>query len=294
MKKHLLFCCFLLFFLSLSFSLVFVDDLGRKVSVDQTPERVVVAAPALTDYLVQLGLEGAIVGVTDWDVFPAEKVGQLTPLNVEKIISLQPDIVLIAGGFQAAEALRLTPFGLNVLVLNPNSFYDIQRIVRFLGALFDIPERGQELAEKVENSLNRIAVEKAYKIPLDKRKTVFYAMVQSAEIKDLWTCVQGSFLNEVIALAGGINITGSYTGPNGWLPVGVEFVALQNPDVILVPYYYEGGAEDAIEAVLNFAPWKSITAVKNKAVYGIDGNKASYPNPMLTELLEEIYATLYE
>jgi len=293
MKKHLLFCCSLMF-LSLSFSLVFVDDLGRKVSVDQTPKRVVVAAPALTDYLVQLGLEGAIVGVTDWDAFPAEKIGQLTPLNVEKIISLQPDIVLIAGGFQAAEALRLTPFGLNVLVMNPNSFNDIQRIIRFLGTLFDIPEKGLALAEKVEKSINAIAVEKAYRIPLEKRKKVFYAMVQSAEIKDLWTCVQGSFLNEVIALAGGINITGSYTGPNGWLPVGVEFVALQNPDVILVPYYYEGGADEAIEAVVNFAPWKSVTAVKNKAVYGIDGNKASYPNPTLVDLLEEVYLALYE
>jgi len=294
MKKHLLSCCSFLLFLSLSFSLVFVDDLGRKVSVDQTPKRVVVAAPALTDYLVQLGLEGAIVGVTDWDAFPAEKIGQLTPLNVEKIVSLQPDIVLIAGGFQAAEALRLTPFGLNVLVMNPNSFNDIQRIIRFLGTLFDIPEKGLALAEKVEKTVNAIAVEKAYKIPLDERKKVFYAMVQSAEIKDLWTCVQGSFLNEVIALAGGVNITGSYTGPNGWLPVGVEFVALQNPDVILVPYYYEGGADEAIKAVLNFAPWKSMTAVKNKAVYGIDGNKASYPNPALVNLLEEIYLALYE
>ncbi|HQA95730.1 MAG TPA: ABC transporter substrate-binding protein, partial [Thermotogota bacterium] len=202
MKKCLLSSVFLLFFFSLSFSLVFIDDLGRKVSVDRTPKRVVVAAPALTDYLVRLGLADTIVGVTDWDAFPAEKIGQLTPLNVEKIVSLRPDLVLIAGGFQAAEASRLTPFGLNVMVLNPNSFYDIQRISRFLGALFDLPERGHELAQMMEKTLNRIAVEKAYKIPLTERKTVFFAMVQGAEIKDLWTCAQGSFLSEIIALAG--------------------------------------------------------------------------------------------
>ena len=294
MKKHLLSTVFLLFFLSLSFSIVFVDDLGRKVSVDHTPKRVVVAAPALTDYLVRLGLADTIVGVTDWDAFPAERIGQLTPLNVEKIVSLRPDLVLIAGGFQAAEVSRLTPFGLNVMVLNPNSFYDIQRLALYFGALFDIPERGQEIAQMVENTVTRIAVEKAYTIPLTERKTVFFAMVQGAEIKDLWTCAQGSFLSEIIALAGAINITGSYTGPNGWLPIGIEFVALQNPDVILVPYYYEGGANEAIDAILNFAPWKSVSAVKNKAVYAIDGNKASYPNPTLTELLEEIYTTVYE
>jgi iron complex transport system substrate-binding protein len=294
MKKVLLLCFFTVLLFSLSFSAVFIDDLGRQVSFDTTPKRIVVAAPALTDYVVRLGLSDAIVGVTDWDLFPAEKIGQLTPLNVEKIIALQPDVVLIAGGFQASEITRLEPFGVKALVLNPNSFYDIQRISRYLGTLFGVPEKGNKLALWVEDNINKIAIDKVYKIPLDKRKKVFYAMVQSSEIKDLWTCVQGSFLNEVLALAGGINITGSFAGPNGWLPISIEYVALQNPDVILVPYYYEGGAKEAIEAVLDFNPWQSITAVKKKAVVGIDGNKASYANPELVELLVEIYQRLYE
>jgi len=285
---------FVLFFVVTSlFSFVVIDDLGRDVEIESTPERVIVAAPSITDYLVKLGLGDKIVGVTDWDAFNAERIGQLTPLNVEKIISLDPDVVFLTGGFQAPEVSRLDEFGITAVVLNPNTFAEIFRTTKLLATIFNVSEKGNEIVNEYQKRVDTISKEKSYKIPLSERKSVFYAMISGSEVKDLYTCVQGSFLNEVISLAGGVNITGNFSGPNGWLPIGVEFIAAENPEAILIPYYYAGGEQPAIDAINNFSPWANIAAVENQALYPIDGNAASYANLELVGLLEQIYEALY-
>ncbi len=292
MKRFLLTLFFVFSFVSV-FSFSVVDDLGRVVQIDQVPQRVVVAAPAFTDYLVRLGVSDRIVGVTDYDMFDAEKIGQLTPLNIEKIVSLKPDIVIVAGGFQGPETYKLEKFGLTVICLNPNNMETIFRTMNILATVFSMEETGYQIVQEANDRMLAISRDKAYKIPIENRKSVFYSMISGNEIKDLWTCGQGSFLNEIISLGGGVNITGNYSGANGWLPISVEFVASKNPDVILVPYYYEGGEKPSEAVILGFSPWKEINAVKNQEIYGIDGNKASYANFELLDLLEEIYIKLY-
>lgn len=292
MKKLLVLLLLLVFTVSV-FSFSVVDDLGRVVEIETTPERVVIAAPAFTDYFVQLGCSNKIIGVTDYDMFDAEKVGQMTPLNIEKIVSLKPDLVVVAGGFQAAETYKLEKFGLTTICLNPNTMDAIFRTTNFIATIMDVKEKGQEVVTVMQNRMLAISRDKAYKIPLDERKSVFYAMISGSEVKDLWTCGQGSFLNEVISLAGGVNITGNYSGSNGWLPLSVEFVASKNPDAMLVPAYYAGGEAAAEATIKGFSPWNEVSAVKNKAIYGIDGNKASYANLQLVDLIEEIYEVLY-
>jgi len=291
--KKLLLTVFLVLSFVCVFSFSIVDDLGRVVEIESTPQRVVIAAPVFTNYLVRLGISDRIVGVTDYDMFDAEKIGQLTPLNIEKIVSLKPDIVIVSGGFQAAETYKLEKFNLKTVCFNQNNLDAIFRTMNILSAIFGVEETGQRLSAEANEKMLSISRDKAYKIPLENRKTVFYSMISGSEVKDLWTCGQGSFLNEVISLAGGVNITGNYSGANGWLPISVEFVASKNPDVILVPYYYEGGEKSTEQVIKSFSPWKQITAVKEGNIYGIDGNKAAYANFDLIELMEEIYEKLY-
>ena len=158
---------------------------------------------------------------------------------------------------------------------------------------YDETEKGQKLVEEANRRMLSISRDRAYKIPIEERKTVFYAMIAGNEIKDLWTCGQGSFLNEVISLAGGVNITGNYSGANGWLPISVEFVAGKNPDAILVPYYYEGNEKASEKVIRGFSPWNNLNAVKNSEIYGINGDKSNHANFNLIDLMEEIYNKLY-
>ncbi|GEM_PF-152836 len=292
MKRFLLTLFFVFSFVSV-FSFSVVDDLGRLVQIDQVPQRVVVAAPVFTDYLVRLGVSDKIIGVTDYDPFQAEKIGLSTPLNIEKIVSLKPDIVFVAGGYQAPEVYKLEKFGLTTVCINPTTIDAIFRTMNIIAAVFDLTEKGNKLVEEANQRMLNISRDQAYLIPLEDRKTVFYAMIAGNEVKDLWTCGQGSFLNEVISMAGGVNITGNYSGANGWLPISVEFVAAKNPDAMIVPYYYEGNEEQSKTVIMNFSPWSGIEAVRNGEIYGINGDKSNHANFNLIELMEEIYNKLY-
>ena len=270
-----------------------VDDLGRMVSIEEEPARVVVAAPSITDFLVELGVSDRIVGVTDFDKFQdAERIGQMVPLNVEKILSLDPDLVLLTGGFQEPEVYRLEKMGIKAVVINPIGIDDILKDTMIVASIFNVRDRGEELVKKYREIYLSIA-KKTYKVPLNERPRVFYGM-PNQNMSEIWTCGSGSYMNEIINLAGGVNVAAGYTGNNGWFPVGPEFVLNANPDIIVVPYWYAGGEKAAIDQVLNYEPWSSIEAVKSKRVYAVDGNIASQPNLKLFDLMEELYRLFYE
>lgn len=285
-------CLLVVLWLSLGVAVTIIDDLGRVVEIASAPQRVVVAAPAITDFLVQLSLDDRIVGVTDYDSYETERIGQLMPLNREKILSLRPDLVLMGGGFQAPEVEGLDALGLKTVVLNPLRMDDIYRTVQLVSVIFGIPEEGQQLAHELRTTVEDIAKE-AYTIPLDRRKKVFFAMFHGDEVKDLWTCGYGSLLNELIALAGGVNITGHFPGPSGWLPIAEEFVAKANPDIILLPIYFEGGETVAIKALKQYQPWADVKAIRTENFVLIDGNISSQPNTLLVNLLEELFQSFY-
>ncbi len=282
----------LVFCLPALFSVTVIDDLGRVIDVRTPPQRVVVAAPAITDFLIQLGLSDRIVGVTDYDAFDAERIGQLMPLNREKILSLRPDLVLMAGGFQAPEVHGLEELGIPTLVLNPLGLEDVYRSAQLISIIFGIPHKGTALVESLRKRVDHVALE-AYTIPLDQRKKVFFAMFYGDEVKDLWTCGYGSLLNELIALAGAINITGHFPGPSGWLPIAEEFVAKANPDVIIIPVYYEGGEEPAVRALLSYQPWAGVNAVRSQSFILVDGDTSNQPNTLLVGILETLFQELY-
>ncbi|HCZ06249.1 MAG TPA: cobalamin-binding protein [Thermotogae bacterium] len=280
---------------SFSFPITLIDDLGRPVTITEEPERVVVAAPAVTDFLVKLGVEEKIVGVTDFDPYQREgieRIGNMVPLNLEKIVSLRPDLVFLTGGFQEPEISKLEAINVKCMVINPQSVNDILKDVVLIGSAVGRSEKAKRIYQSYRDRFLQIA-KKAYTIPQENRLKVFYGMPDE-NFSQIWTCGSGSYMNEIIVYAGGVNVAAGYSGNNGWLPVGPEFVIKANPDVILIPFWYEGGEKEAVEHVLNFKPWKEVSAVKNGRVYAIDGNVASNPNLEIFELLERIYTLLYE
>ncbi len=277
----------------LIFSITVIDDLGRVVDLDSIPKRVVSAAPSSTRYLVYLGLQDRIVGVTDWDFYKdAERIGNMTPLNVEKIASLNPDLVLLFGGFQASEAEKLDRFGIKSLVLNPTTLDGITRDLVLLGTVMGVREKALKLARDLKNKMLKIAKE-SYSIPLEKRPKVLYLLgAPESGMKEFWTAVSGSYMNELINLAGGRNIASDVIGPNGWAPISLEFIVERDPDVILVANYVPGSEKEIVEKVESFKPLSGISAVRNGRVYAIDGNLANQPSPQLFDLLEEVHDLL--
>ncbi|GAB6188968.1 cobalamin-binding protein [Marinitoga arctica] len=262
-----------------------VDDLGRVVVFDKEVERIVVAAPAISDFVVKLGSKDKVVGVTDFDSYitDVEKIGNMVPLNVEKIIALNPDVVLLTGGFQEGEVSKLEKYGIKAFVLNATTLNEVFRDLSLVGVILGKEKTAQDYSQKLRARMLNIAKNTfAWR---NKPKVIYLSAYGS--VSQMWTCGTGSYLNELITYAGGINVTAPYTGNNGWFAVGPEFVVKENPDIILVPGYYPGD-KGAYNLIVNAEQFKDVNAVKNNKVFVIDGNKASLPNTGLIDLLGEL------
>jgi iron complex transport system substrate-binding protein len=285
----------LIVFLALvwSYPITVVDDAGRTVTITQRPQRVICAAPSTTKFLQYLGLEDRIIAVTNWDDFEAERIGDLFPINLEKIVSLNPDLIFTFGGFQLPEVVKLEQHGLTTVVLNANSVQQILNDLVLVGAIMGIPEKAKQLANQLQERYLNIA-KKAYNIPFDKRvKVVFLMDIPGPDVREVWTCGQGSYLNDLITLAGGANIAALFTGPNGFLPISLEYIVSQNPDVLIVTSYVPNSEEQIKEKISNHPILKSLKAVKNKRIYVYDNYLLSLPVPQLVEYIEKFYNDFY-
>jgi len=285
----------LIVFLALvwSYPITVVDDAGRTVTITQRPQRVICAAPSTTKFLQYLGLEDKIIAVTNWDDFEAERIGDLFPINLEKIVSLNPDLIFTFGGFQLPEVVKLEQHGLTTVVLNANSVQQILNDLVLVGTIMGIPEKAKQLANQLQERYLNIAM-KAYNIPFDKRvKVVFLMDIPGPDVREVWTCGQGSYLNDLITLAGGANIAALFTGPNGFLPISLEYIVSQNPDVLIVTSYVPNSEEQIKEKISNHPILKSLKAVKNKRIYVYDNYLLSLPVPQLVEYIEKFYNDFY-
>lgn len=293
MRKFTVILLIVLLTLVWAYPITIVDDAGRLVTIGQKPGRVICAAPSTTKFLQYLGLEDKIIAVTNWDDFEAERIGDLFPLNLEKIIDLNPDLVFTFGGFQLPEVVKLEEHGLTAVVLNANTVQQILNDLVLVGTIMGVPEKARKLASELQEYYLNIA-KKAYNVPLDKRVKVAYLMdVPGPDMREVWTCGQGSYLNELITLAGGSNIAAPFTGPNGFLPISLEYIVSQDPDVLIVASYVPGSDEQIKEKISTHPILKSLKAVRNKRIYVYDNYLLSLPVPQLVEYIEKFYNDFY-
>lgn len=281
-------CAVLLLLVTVLFSIAVVDDAGRIVNIPAPPRRVVSASPSATRYLLALGLESRVVGVTAWDVYKkAENIGNMVPLNIEKIYSLRPDLVITFGGFQFPEVAKLEKAGLTAYVLNPTTLNDIIKAVGQLGAVFNVRTKSDQLTRALRDKMTDVGV-KASKIPLEKRPKVFFtATIPDRDTKELWTAGTGSFVNELIVIAGGRNIASPYTGNNGWFPVSWEWIVQEDPDAIVVAAH--GNREDALRAIRENTIMRNLRAVRNNRLLVLDGDELLQPAPQLFDYLQVLF-----
>ena len=111
------------------YPLTVIDETGTAVTLSKEPQRFISTAPSNTEILFALGLGEKVVGVTNYCNYPeaakhVEKIGEISPLNYEKIISLKPDLVLAYGGFQLKDIPRLRELGIIAIVLEPLNLKD--------------------------------------------------------------------------------------------------------------------------------------------------------------------------
>jgi cobalamin transport system substrate-binding protein len=269
---------------------VFTDDLGRDVTLEGIPERIVSISPACTETLFALGLADKVVGVTEYCDYPAEalakpKVGTFTEPNLEAVLAQDPDLVLATGGVQVDLLDRMEESGLTVYAVNPVTFDQTVASILQIGELTGT----QAQAEEIVADMNARAVDVARRVNEmeaagKERPRTFYEIYYENSV---WTAGSDSVISDLIRLAGGENIGDADSSE--YYEFSVERLLAEDPQVYLVG----SGSMFVPDDITGRSGWERIDAVANGRVYVIDENLVYRTGPRLIEGLEAIHAALY-
>lgn len=280
------------FFIALTFSFFFtlqngygserevIDRLGRAVQVPVNPVRVVSLAPSVTEVVFAIGQDQKLAGVTQFSNYPPEalslpKVGSYVHLDVEKIVSLKPDLCLaIKDGNPIDVIRRLERLNVPVYAVDPRNLDAVMEMVLDIGDLLGASQKAEII---VNNMKKRIAKVKAVVSGIQVRSKVFF-QIGVAPIVSVGT---ETFLHELITLAGGYNLT---QGTVSYPRVTVEQVMGMAPDVLIITSMTRGQSFEAVKA--QWKKWHSIPAVKSNRIYLVDSDVVDRPSPRLVDGLE--------
>ncbi|MGG3925640.1 ABC transporter substrate-binding protein [Metabacillus fastidiosus] len=272
-----------------AYPLTLKDGLGNEVTIEAKPEKIVSLIPSNTEVTYALGMGDAVVGVNDFDNYPeevkdVEKIGGME-FNVEKIVSLKPDVVLADVSNDKAGLQQLKDAGLTVVAVPAASSFDaVYDSIRFLGKVTGTTEEADKIVEDMQKDL-AVIKEKAETIKEEDKKKVF---AEVSPAPDIYTAGKGSFMDEMITVIGAKNVV-DVAEP--WPSFTEEKAVALKPDTIILTYGYY--TENAVEQVLARKAWQDVPAVKNKQVFDIHSDKVVRPGPRLIEGVEELAKAVY-
>lgn len=272
-----------------AFPLTLTDVVGQEITLEEAPQSIISMIPSNTEILFALGLDEEIVGVNEYESYPEkalekEKIGGME-FNIEKIISLNPDIVFAHEsivGMAEAGLQQLRDSGVKVYVVQDAKDFDltyttIEQIGRATGKF----EEAQAIIEDMKAKVDEIQ-EKVAKV--ETKKTVF---VETSDVPEIYTPGNGTFMQEILTM---INAENIMADKEGWFQVNPEEIVSRNPDVMLITYDY---VEGIIEKVKQRDGFDTVTAIQNDEVVQVDEDATSRPGPRLVEGLEEVAKAVY-
>jgi iron complex transport system substrate-binding protein len=262
----------------------------------QTPQRIVSTAPSITELLFALGLGDRVVGVDRFSRYPAEalrkpKIGDYANPNLEAIAALRPDLVIIpTNPVKLAE--RLGVLRLKVLEIDQESIAKLYESFRAVGQATGASAQAAKLTAEVRAQLE---VVRAQATPLKRTRMMFVVGRTPNGLDGLIVVGQGSYLNEIIALAGGENVfrdaVASYPG------VSLEEVLARNPDVIVDMGDMGDTAgvteQHKREVVSLWERLSSLAAVKQHRVYAVASDAYLVPGPRVVDAAKAFLGMLH-
>ena len=262
-----------------------VDGLGRQVTVNAIPQRIVSLAPSNTEILFALDLGDNVVGVTEYCNYPAAaqnkpKVGGFSTVDLEKVVSLNPDLVLATRRHAKTVIPALEKLGITVVALNPGSLDDVLSSITLVGRITGQAQRASDLVQEMAGRITQITG-KTQDLDNKQRPSVFYVTWHDP----LWTAGQGTLSNDLIEQAGGQNIASDITGDN---TINLETVISRDPEIIIVSVGMGTGEDLPWQYIKSEPRLKNVRAIVDSRVYKIDGDLIDRPGPRSVDALEEL------
>jgi len=265
-------------------AMTYTDSLGREITLEAAPQRIVSLAPSNTEILFAVGAGSQVVGRDEFSDYPAEAAsidsigGSFGEYNVEAIVALEPDLVLAAEINPPELVQQLEDLGLTVYYLgNPTTLEEMYTNLEIVAGL-----TGHDATELVDSLKARVAAVDEKIMPLSSRIAVFYEIDATDPTKP-WTYGPGTFGDLLIARAGGYNVGGIASDP--YPQISIEQVVAANPSVIILGDSMWGVTA---ESVKTRPGWETIPAVQSDSIFPFDDNLVSRPGPRLVDGLEQL------
>ena len=261
------------------------DSRGVQVSLEAPPQKMISLIPSDTEILYALGVGDKLIAVSDYCNYPEDtakkqKLPTGEQLNIETLIAMKPDVVFL-GQMSAMEdqVKQLESAGIKVVVTEANSLDETYQVIEMIGVVTGKSKEASKLVSDMKTSFEAI-VKGVAGLPSLK----VYVEVSPLQY-GLWSCGEGTFVQELLVLVGAENI---FRDVSGWSAVSEEQVIERNPDIILTTASPLTGIEDPVGDIVGRQNWSGINAVKNQDVFMLDADMLSRPGPRLVLAAEEL------
>ena len=263
----------------------------------ETPQRIVSAAPSITEMLYALGLGDRVVGVTTFCHYPPEvrdkpKIGTYLRPNLETVLAMRPDLVaaLAEHGAVVEQFQRL---GLPTLTLQHNDLAGIYRSLEQLGERTGARDAAAREIEQIQEGLAAVRARAAGR---PERSVLFLVGRTPSEMQDLIAVGRGSFLNELIAIAGGRNLLDE--APSFYPHISVETLYVERPQVVIdMGDMADTDRIDEAHRRSVVALWRKefpdLPAVGEGRVYAVANDIFVVPGPRVVEAAEALLEMIH-
>jgi iron complex transport system substrate-binding protein len=261
------------------------DDRGVTVRLAAPPRRVVSLAPSLTEIVFLLGREAILVGVTRFCNHPPAasllpNIGGVSDPDVERIVALSPDLVLCTTDGNPREKVRaLEEMGIPCFAVAPQNLDEVFTAIERAGVLLGAADRGIAEAAALRRRAQRV---RAATSGTDGASPNVLFVVSTAPVI---AAGGGTFMDELVRLAGGRNVAVRFSGR--YPRLSVEELVAARPDVIFI-----AGMTGVERFPREVTRWKEVPAFRDGAVVTLDGDLVTRPGPRLVTALERISAAL--
>jgi iron complex transport system substrate-binding protein len=263
---------------------------GTTTDTTAEPRRIVSLVPSVTEMLFAMGAGPRVIGVSNFDRYPAEvltrtKVGGLIDPDVERIISLKPDLVIVYGT-QDELRTQMARAGIPFYLYQHSGLSDVTATIRAVGKRIGSERASDELADRIEADVASIRGRVAGR---PRVRTLLVFGRDAETLRGIYASGGIGFLHDVLEAGGGMNVFADVKRQS--IQATSELVLTRAPDAIV-----EIGAETASATGRNLDAWQalgSVPAVRTKRIYLLRGDGMMNPGPRIAQSVRRVAEVLH-
>jgi iron complex transport system substrate-binding protein len=243
------------------------------------PRRIISLSPSINEIIYGLGGWKNVVGVTIYSDFPPEvknlpTVGGWINPNLEAIVALKPDLVIMIKDQDTIFGDKIRKLGLHTLSVESTTIKDISDSIFKIGKALGKVEEAREVTENFKSSLDAIRTKI---VGVRSKRVLFVVGRNPGTLEDIYVISSGSFINEIINIAGGDNIAKNDVFS---VKVSKEAILSLNPEVIIEINHERINKNETLKV---WDELKDVSAVKNKEVYILTDTALLHPSQRVSQ-----------